>query len=86
VWIGSKFDVTFDSVEKLHRGEVTELPSHPTSYEYFPKPLLARLLSRFGLWAVHGLNYIEREGSLNEWFPEIETKTVEEVVGAWRGK
>ncbi|KAF2501481.1 NAD(P)-binding protein [Lophium mytilinum] len=83
---GSKFKVTYDSVEKLQRGEITELPSHPDSYEYFPKPDLAGLLAKFGLWVVNGLMYVPKEGSLNERFPEITTTTVKEVVGAWKGK
>jgi nucleoside-diphosphate-sugar epimerase len=33
---GSKFAVTYDGVEKLKRGEVTELPSHLLAYPYFP--------------------------------------------------
>jgi hypothetical protein len=35
---------------------------------------------------VHGLSYVERNGSLNEQFPEIKTTTVEAVVDAWKGK
>ncbi|KAF2129549.1 NAD(P)-binding protein [Dothidotthia symphoricarpi CBS 119687] len=83
---GSKFKITYDSVEKLQRGEVTELPSNPYSYDYIPKPLLAVVLSRFGLWVVNGVVHIPKEGSLNEKFPEIATTSVKEVVDAWKGK
>jgi len=83
---GSKFNITYDSVEKLQRGEVTELPSHKYMYEFFPKPMLGGLLSKFGLWTVNGLMQLPKEGSLNEQFPEIETTTVREALGAWKGK
>ncbi|TVY76133.1 Oxidoreductase swnN [Lachnellula suecica] len=83
---GAKFNVTFDSVEKLRSGEVTELPSHPPLYQYIPKQMLAWLLSRFGLWAVYGIMYLPKEGSLNEKFPEIKTMTVREMISVWKGK
>jgi hypothetical protein len=83
---GAKFKVTFDSEEKLAHNEITELPSHPYLYPYFPKPLLVGLLSKFGLWAVKGIMVVPKEGSLNEKFPEVETSSVADVVGAWKGK
>jgi hypothetical protein len=48
--------------------------------------MVAALLSRFGLWTVTGLMHVPKEGSLNEQFPEIETTTVKDVVGIWKGK
>lgn len=82
---GDKFTVTYDSVEKLRKGEVTELPSHPYMYAYIPKPMLAGMLSKFGLWVVYGIVHGSPEGSLNEKFPEIKTTSVKEVIGAWKG-
>jgi hypothetical protein len=84
--IGTKFTVTFDSEEKLARNEITELPSHPYLYPYIPKPLLVGLLAKFGLWAVKGVMVVPHEGSLNERFPEVQTKSVQDVVGAWKGR
>lgn len=84
-WQGDKFTVTYDPVEKLHKGEVTELPSHPSMYAYIPKPMLSGMLSMFGLWAVYGIMHSSREGSLNEKFPEIKTTSFKEIVGAWKG-
>lgn len=75
----------YDSAEKLRNGEVTELPSHPYLYPYFPKPLLTGLLSMFGRWAIEGIMSYSTTGSLNEKFPEVKTKSVKEVVGAWKG-
>ncbi|UPX17228.1 uncharacterized protein EKO05_0007594 [Ascochyta rabiei] len=79
---GEKFKVVYDSVEKLRRGEITELPTHQYLYNSFPKPLLAELLSKFGLWAVMGIMFYPKEESLNEKFPDIKTISVREMVGA----
>ena len=48
--------------------------------------MLGALLSKFGLWTVNGLMQLPKEGSLNEQFPEIETTTVRELLGVWKGK
>lgn len=68
------------------RDDITELPSHPYLYPYFPKPLLVGLLAKFGLWAVNGIMFVPHEGSLNEKFPKIQTNSVKDVVGTWKGK
>jgi hypothetical protein len=75
----------YDSAEKLRKGEVTELPSHPYLYPYIPKPYLADLQCKFGLWAIEGVMLFSKEGTLNEKFPEIKTVSAKEVVGAWKG-
>lgn len=82
---GDKFTVTYDSVDKLFQGSVAELPFHKQLYEHIPQPFLQVLLSRFGLWASHDMMIVEKEGSLNQKFPEIETLSVEEAVSAWVG-
>ncbi|PVH93056.1 NAD(P)-binding protein [Periconia macrospinosa] len=83
---GSKFSVTYDPVEKLQRGEVTELPSHKDLYDYFPRPILEGMLAIFGLWTVNGLMELRKEGSLNEKFPDIKTVSVRDILGVWKGK
>lgn len=82
---GDKFTVFYDSEEKLRNGEVTELPSHPYMYQFFPKPLLTELLSKFGLWAVHGIMHSSTKGSLNEHFPDIKTTSAKDIIGSWKG-
>ena len=72
-------------MEMLRGGDVTELPSHPYLYPYFPKPMLTDILSKFGLWAVLGIMYTSTEGSLNEKFPDIKTTSAKEIVGSWKG-
>ncbi|KAH9203413.1 hypothetical protein DL95DRAFT_399366, partial [Leptodontidium sp. 2 PMI_412] len=45
---GSKFQVSYDPIEKLQKGEITELPSHVQVYPFFPKPALQGMLALFG--------------------------------------
>lgn len=83
--IGAKFEVTYDSTEKLARGESTEMPSY-ASDSYIPRDTWRVLQARFGLYIVHGLFTAPEEKALNRRFSEIETITVEEVLGLWKGK
>ncbi|OIW25676.1 NAD(P)-binding protein [Coniochaeta ligniaria NRRL 30616] len=83
---GTKFNVTHDSVDKLERGEMTELPSHRSLYPLMGKTAVQKRFATFGLLTVKGLLRLPEEGSLNRLFPHIKTMTVAEIVGAWRGK
>ncbi|TVY77114.1 Oxidoreductase BOA1 [Fusarium oxysporum f. sp. cubense] len=47
---GVKFTVTYDSVDDLSAGKVTELPSHPPAYAVFPKESLQGFLAGFDCW------------------------------------
>ncbi|KAK1237170.1 hypothetical protein MKX07_006049 [Trichoderma sp. CBMAI-0711] len=82
---GTKFDVTYDSVEKLAKGEITELPSHREIYPVFPKAMLQGLFALFSLWIVEGRLDVPEDKSLNAQFPEIKTTKLSETVGAWKG-
>jgi hypothetical protein len=48
--------------------------------------MLVKLMSVFGLWVATNVMDVPKEGSLNKMFPDIATTSVEEVVGAWKGK
>lgn len=37
VSVGCKFDVCYNDLEMLKKGQVTELPHHPLAYGFFPK-------------------------------------------------
>ncbi|KAL6832780.1 hypothetical protein V8C40DRAFT_145132 [Trichoderma camerunense] len=83
---GSKFKVTYDSLEKLEKGEASELPSNAAEYQHLPKHILQMYFSKFGQYIIAGLFDTPVEKSLNNVFPEVKTTTVEEVVGLWKGK
>lgn len=77
---GEKFDVTYDSIEKLKRFEVTELPGHRKSYDVYPKKEFQWFLSGFELMTTDETSYVSRDGALNKVFPEIQPLTVREMV------
>ncbi|KAI9663877.1 MAG: hypothetical protein M1821_007367 [Bathelium mastoideum] len=83
---GFKFNIAYDSVEKLRSGEITELPSHASAYSFIPKSALYGIQSKFGLYVAYGMFDFPEKGSLNQLFPEIKTITVEEIISHWKGK
>ncbi|KPM41025.1 hypothetical protein AK830_g5565 [Neonectria ditissima] len=84
---GEKFTVTYDSVEKLQNGEITELPGQIAAYSYFPKEWVQRLFSVFGNWVTEGVFDFPEEKALNKQFPHIKVTTVKEMLNkAWGGK
>ncbi|KAK2699705.1 hypothetical protein QWA68_000691 [Fusarium oxysporum] len=82
---GSKFTASYDALEKLQKGEVTELPSHRESYGFFPKPALRGFLSLLGRYVVEGRFDIPADKALNAKFTEIQTLKVKEAIELWRG-
>lgn len=83
---GSKFTVAYDSIEMLERGEITELPSQPAIYPFFPKQVLQQYFAKFGLYNAAGLFDFPEDKSLNKKFPEIKPTTIREMLSAWVGK
>ncbi|KAH7420025.1 hypothetical protein BKA64DRAFT_652219 [Cadophora sp. MPI-SDFR-AT-0126] len=79
---GSKFQTSYDPVEKLQKGEITELPSHVHFYPFFPKPALQGLLASFGIWFESGDFDLStsRGAYLNDIFPDIKPTSLEEVI------
>ncbi|KAL9087171.1 MAG: hypothetical protein Q9165_006822 [Trypethelium subeluteriae] len=82
---GTQFKVTYDSTEKLMKGESTEMPSYATD-SYIPRETSRILQARFGLFVVHGLFTVPEEKALNRKFPEIKTTTVQEILDLWKSK
>ncbi|KAJ3453705.1 hypothetical protein MRS44_017952 [Fusarium solani] len=83
---GSNFDVAYDSVEKLRRGEMTELPAHVESYSVLPKKILQASFAAYSLYAIDGLYDFPKESTLNAKFPEIKTTTIEDMLNLWKSK
>ncbi|KAF5227405.1 hypothetical protein FANTH_14778 [Fusarium anthophilum] len=82
---GEKFSIVYDDIQKLRKGEITELPSHPAVYPFFPKPALQGLLAKLETYVVEGYFDIPVVNSLNQKFPEISTMKVKDMVGLWKG-
>ncbi|KAF5007111.1 hypothetical protein FDECE_6542 [Fusarium decemcellulare] len=83
---GDKFNVTYDSVEKLSKGEVTELPGHVPAYAFVPKVVLQQALSVYALWSAEGAFSLVSERTLNDVFPEIKPMGVREMLQKAWGK
>ncbi|KAF2819351.1 nmrA-like family protein [Ophiobolus disseminans] len=80
---GTKWEVTYDSVEKLESGEGTVL-EQPEGAMQLPAEALRHLWSEFGVMAVRELMDVTKEGLRNDEFPDITPMTVREVVeAAW---
>ncbi|KAH7109309.1 hypothetical protein B0J11DRAFT_620453 [Dendryphion nanum] len=84
---GTKFSVSHDSLELLHKGQITELPGHKELYPFFPKETLQGAAAVFSILMEKGFVNLEREGSLNERYKDVKVKTVRQLVEeAWKGK
>lgn len=84
---GEKFSITYDSVDKLQAGEITELPGQVEAYSYFHKHWVQRLFSVFGFWVTEGIFDLPEEKALNSKFPDIEVTTVKAMLeAAWKGQ
>ncbi|KAE8321634.1 NAD(P)-binding protein [Aspergillus sergii] len=82
---GTKFDVTYDGVEKLKTFQVTELPSHPPVYPFFPKEQLQYVLAVFGQWTEAGAFNLPDDVTLNKQFPDIKPLSMKELLqAAWK--
>lgn len=83
--LGAKFDVTYDSEEKLRTFQVTELPSHPPVYYFLPKEQLQYILAVFGQWTEAGAFNLPDEDIINKRFPDIKPLAMAELLQeAWK--
>ncbi|KAK1502121.1 hypothetical protein CTAM01_05559 [Colletotrichum tamarilloi] len=84
---GKKFHVTYDSVQKLQSGEITELPGQVAAYSYFPKQWAQQLFSTFGFWVTEGLFDFPKDRALNQVFPQLKVTGVKEMLqNSWEGR
>ncbi|TEA19773.1 Oxidoreductase BOA1 [Colletotrichum sidae] len=79
---GAKFNVAYDSVEKLRASEPTELPSQVAAYPFFPKQAYQAFAATFGLWFAGGVFDIPPAGTktLNDVFPDIKTWKAKDLL------
>jgi hypothetical protein len=65
--------------------EITELPSHSSLYDKFiydkfPKERFQCFQSIFERWTIEGKAHIQKQGSLNEIFPDLQPLSVGEML------
>jgi hypothetical protein len=83
---GVKFDVEHDSVEKLQKGQIRDLPSYQKAYTMLgggeqAKAMVQGMYAQYGLWMEDG-QFTYTDGTfLNKLFPEIKSIDLE---GAWK--
>jgi hypothetical protein len=82
---GTKFDVKYDSIEKLEGGEYTELPGYEKAYAYLgavevAKPMMAQMMIFFATLFAKGHASFGPGSYLNEIFPEIKPMSFEEAL------
>ncbi|KAL6364516.1 hypothetical protein LRP88_01918 [Fusarium phalaenopsidis] len=83
---GTKFSVTYDPVDSLKEGKVSELPSHAAMYGFLPKEQLQGILATFELMFEAGLFNLEGPSIVKD-FPDIKLMTMKELLTeAWEGK
>jgi hypothetical protein len=81
---GTKFESKHDSLAALQKGRSTALPSQRKLYPYFSQEKLERMCAMFGVLFENGFFNFKNEGSLNEKFPHIATKSVKALLKeAW---
>jgi nucleoside-diphosphate-sugar epimerase len=90
---GAKYNVTYDSLEKLRRGEVTSIPANKAHAALYSTPefdateILMAMFAGIGAAMASGDLNIAEEDSLNAQFPDIKTiKVVEFIEKYWDGK
>lgn len=75
----------YDDLDKLKRGEVTELPSQKSSYSVFPREFAQAINSAFGIWIDRGDFDFDENTSLNTKFPEIKPIKLKQLLEkAWK--
>ncbi|KAF2193702.1 NAD(P)-binding protein [Zopfia rhizophila CBS 207.26] len=82
---GVKFEVHYDSIEKMKGGQVTEIPAREKIYELLggteeSKKMIQEMMAQLGLFLVEGLISYEGVKTLNEKFPEIKPMKVKEAL------
>ena len=80
---GTKWQVTYDTLEKLEQGQATVFEQPDGSYG-LPEDATRGLMAEWGVMSVHGVMDITREGLRNDAFPEVHPITVEALMQeAW---
>lgn len=80
--IDMKFQVTYDSVDRIHAGDVT-FPPMPSGVEY-PTDEVKEVTALVSRLTVNGVFDLPKENRLNERFPEIKPTKMKEFLEIWR--
>ncbi|VUC31454.1 unnamed protein product [Clonostachys rosea] len=82
---GSKFAVSYDSIEDLAGGRLTELPNHVEAYAFFPKAALRGLYIGLELAMAAGRFDIALEKTFNLKYPDFKMISVSKMLeSTWK--
>lgn len=76
----TKFTVVHDPVDKLEKGEITELPCHKDAYGYFPKEVLQPMFAGFGLMFERGVFEVDPDYDLGKKFPGVKARSIDALI------
>lgn len=79
---GKKFQVTYDSADQIHAGNVT-VPPMPKGTDY-PADELKEVTALVSRLTVNGVFQLPKENRLNERFPEAKATKMEDFLEIWR--
>ncbi|KAJ4174225.1 hypothetical protein NW754_004640 [Fusarium falciforme] len=79
---GTKFQIKYDSLDKLDQGQITELPGHIPAYAFVPKDTLQFLLAGLERLLADGSFNLNPKSFLNDKLPEIKPLKVKDVLAA----
>lgn len=80
---GSKFNVAYDSLEKLKAGKISFASEFPNiDFVSDPEAFYAMIHYQAGL----GMYEVPTSDTLNERLPELSITHATEVMGVWRGR
>ena len=88
---GRKFEVRYDGLERLRRGEYTPIPANKAHAELYSTPdfdatpVLTQMFAAIGTVMAEGGMDIPDDEALNKYFPNVETIKVLEFIEKWWG-
>ncbi|TXB98930.1 hypothetical protein FocTR4_00013471 [Fusarium oxysporum f. sp. cubense] len=83
---GEKIQLTYDSLDLLKSGKITELPSHPPMYEFVPKDVIQSFLSAFGILFETG-EFDLREGyHVQDGLPSLKLQSFRDLLTQGQGE
>jgi nucleoside-diphosphate-sugar epimerase len=86
VFVGTKWEITYDPIEKLEQGQAT-LFKQPNGSYLLPEDAIRGMVAEYGVMAVKGIMDITGDGLRNDVFPEVHPITVEALMQkAWGAK
>uniref|UniRef100_A0A8H7NBY7 NAD(P)-binding domain-containing protein n=1 Tax=Bionectria ochroleuca TaxID=29856 RepID=A0A8H7NBY7_BIOOC len=77
---GTQFEVHHDDLEKLGKGQITELPCHVPAYTFFPKVHLQGLYAILENLMATGVFNLPSEKAITAQFPDIKMLTIKELL------